>query len=208
MRISHISDSYTPRSLQKIRLARICSDICSPPVLGLLALSLAAAWDRSWPAALIWILALGVVVVLIPMLYLLSLLRHGAIADIHVPRRQDRLRPSLVALSCTLIGLALTSTLPAPSILRILVASQLLSQIVLLITTLYWQISYHAASSAGLVALLTLLAGTAFWPAIALLPLVGWSRVTLQRHTWSQVAAGALVGVSTLLVAALVEGWI
>jgi membrane-associated phospholipid phosphatase len=64
----------------------------------------------------------------------------------------------------------------------------------LMAVSVRWKISVHGAlAGAGLARLGA--CGGALWP-WALLPLLGWSRVRLGRHTVAQVIAGAAWGVA------------
>ncbi|MBN1221549.1 MAG: hypothetical protein JXM69_21690 [Anaerolineae bacterium] len=64
--------------------------------------------------------------------------------------------------------------------------------------TVWWKISFHssAISAAASIGLVT--SGFSSWSttAILLVPLVGWARVYLRRHTLGQVIAGGMVGMS------------
>jgi len=56
-----------------------------------------------------------------------------------------------------------------------------------------WKISGHVAASAGAWTTL-ILVNTVFFPMMALIPLVAWSRLKLRAHTLYQVLAGAVLG--------------
>ena len=81
----------------------------------------------------------------------------------------------------------------APSLLVQFAAAHTIVIGTVLVVTLYWKISVHAAGAAGVATLVTALVGA---PTVAFLPvlLVAWSRLYLGRHTLSQVAAGGLLG--------------
>jgi membrane-associated phospholipid phosphatase len=61
--------------------------------------------------------------------------------------------------------------------------------------TLVWQISIHSMSITGAVVTIGAIFGLPQALVIApLVPLVGIARIKLQRHTWSQVIAGTMLG--------------
>jgi membrane-associated phospholipid phosphatase len=76
----------------------------------------------------------------------------------------------------------------------------------MMVTTLWWKISIHASSLAGAATLLTALYGAMMLPAFLLLPLVGWSRVVLGRHTVAQVVVGSLVSIVLATLFILMRG--
>jgi len=65
---------------------------------------------------------------------------------------------------------------------------------VLGIVTLFWKISFHGAAISAAATATVMMAGSWTWPVMLLVPLVGWSRIRLLRHTPRQVLYGSLVG--------------
>lgn len=61
-----------------------------------------------------------------------------------------------------------------------------------LIISLFYKISGHAGSVALFSALVILWFGWNWWPLLALIPLVGWSRVVTKNHTIFQIIAGTI----------------
>lgn len=174
-------------------LAGLVSAILSPPVLAVAMIVVAAACVGA-PAAWRWAgvnLALSVAA---PIGYLLWLHRRGLVSDLDVQRREERFRP----LSFTLAALAATTALlwfgAAPALMRGLAAAHLAQTTLVLAITLRWKISMHSAASAACVALLLYVVGPPAASALAVVPLVAWSRVRLQRHTPAQTIAGAALG--------------
>lgn len=64
-----------------------------------------------------------------------------------------------------------------------------------------WKISAHSAGIAGISVLIWQIIGTAGTPILLIIPLVGWARVRLGRHTLGQVIMGAVLGASIFLSA-------
>ena len=175
-----------------VALARMISDVFSPPVLAVPAL-LIGVWASEAGtyrfAVLFFLLA-----VLAPVLYVVWLLKSGRIADFHLPDRRDRLGPFLVFLACGLAALSLLVYLGAPASFVAPIIALLFQTLVLFLITLAWQVSIHTASTAGLVTFAVLAIGVGAAVLFLLVPLVGWARIYLRRHTVAQTTAGALVG--------------
>ena len=65
---------------------------------------------------------------------------------------------------------------------------------------LFWKISFHGATITAAATATVLVAGSSAWPVLLLVPLVGWARVRLERHTPRQVIFGTLVGALIALI--------
>jgi hypothetical protein len=206
-----MEDSWMDNALAlcpvRASLARVVSDIFSPPVLAVPALLmgvLASDVSGTYRFAVLYLL----VGVLLPVLYVVWLLKSGRITDFHLSDRRQRRGPFIASLGCGFAAFGLLIYLGAPSaFLAPLLA--LLAQIFLLfVITLAWQVSVHTATTAGLVTFACL----AFGPAAAcwalLVPLVAWARIYLRRHTLAQTLAGAFLGSACFLALFAVRGLI
>jgi membrane-associated phospholipid phosphatase len=71
--------------------------------------------------------------------------------------------------------------------------SGLVLTVITAIITLYWKISYHTAIITSVVTAVNILGGIIFWPLFLLIPIVSWARVTIKKHTLSQVTGGAII---------------
>ncbi len=176
-------------------IAERVSDLFSPPVLtGGLAVLLTRLTTPTWGAALSWSSLYVVVVDLLPLAYLIRLLRKGVVSDLHIGVRVERIRPLIAMLAC--MGLALLGALlfSAPQTLRIFLGLSLVQGVVLTVVTLIWQISFHAAAATALVAASGVIYGATVALVLApILLVVAWARLRLKRHTFRQIVAGALV---------------
>jgi membrane-associated phospholipid phosphatase len=95
-----------------------------------------------------------------------------------------------------LICIVLLHSWGAPRALDLFLMAALFQIGVLSLVTFFWQISFHSATISAAAATAVAIGGTTMWPITItlLVPLVGWSRVRLRRHTFRQVTAGCLVG--------------
>src|SRR5438105_340032 len=86
-------------------VARMISDVLSPPVLAVPALVIGvwASEAGTYRFAVLYFL----LAVLVPLLYVVWLLKSGRVADFHLPDRRDRLGPFVVFILCGLVALGL-----------------------------------------------------------------------------------------------------
>ena len=174
-------------------LANVVSTVLSPPVLAAAMFAIAATASR--PAvAWIWAGTALVLSLLAPIGYLLWLFRRGLVSDLDVQRREERARPLAFTLAAMLTAFVILRLAPAPPALLAVTGAQFVSTALALIITLRWKISVHGAAVAACVALLLFVLGHQAAPALLAIPLVGWSRVHLRRHTPAQTVAGATLG--------------
>ena len=155
---------------------------------------------------------------LVPLFYVLGMVRRGRAESLEVRDRTARLRPFLVGIASYLIGiavLALTVQTALPLIVSIAALFPLNTLLILLIN-MRWKISVHMTTLAGFVSILLFVALTAWRdlppdaevaltvasvaPLLLLLPLLMWARVRVSAHTTAQVVAGAAFGLFVPLI--------
>lgn len=164
-------------------------------VWAVMVFPIAFRFAQSGGQALAWALAYGLLVCLAPILYIGWMVKRGKISDIHMKHRQERIRPFLVSMLCTLTAWYILIQLDAPPVLPLIAAVTLVELAIMAVVSLVWQISMHAMSITVAVVATGIVFGLA--PAVVvspLVPLVGTARLRLHRHTLSQVVAGAFVG--------------
>ncbi len=180
----------------KEHVAYWISQIGSPPLtaLGVLVLGGVLSHDATY---WLWSGFYLLFAMVFPLLYLYRLVRQEHINDMEIQLREQRSRPFLL----TLLGLTVAWTAlyfgHAPAALQLLAEGSLLQGLVLYLITLYWKISVHTTTISGMVMMTVYLLGWQAWPLWLAIPLVGWSRVVLKRHTPWQVTLGVLVGLSS-----------
>jgi membrane-associated phospholipid phosphatase len=187
------------------RLAYAVSQIGSPPVLASAAMGLTAS-VLSGPQAWMWAGVYVLLAILLPVCYLVWLVRGGKVADLDVQLREQRIRPMVVAVAGA--GLAWVALLVggAPSQMVVLAGALCVQTVIVFAITLYWKISVHCTAAAGAATVIWFLLGTPF-PLLIGVPLIAWSRVRLGRHTLAQTVAGTLLGLTIFLIGlSLVQG--
>lgn len=184
-------------------VARWVSNVLSPPVVASFLAIGFVAFVAPDPGMLWRWLALSLpLITLPPLAYVIWLVRRGDLADIHMPYRQSRLKPLSVIVTWLLICMILLNNWGAPPALNLLLVAVLFQVGVLSLVTLFWQISFHSATMSAAAATAVAVGGATVWPITItlLVPLVGWSRVRLRRHTFRQVTVGCLVGALVALL--------
>jgi membrane-associated phospholipid phosphatase len=185
-----------PTSIERgAHTARILSLVFHPVFTGTYVLViLGVLGGTSRMAGLAWSLLTIAVATALPALDLLLRVRRGSVAGFEVLLREQRTRPLLTTLLCSLIALVLLLLLDGPDTLVIGLLAALVSGAVLTAITRVWKVSFHTATLAGGLALVAWAGGPAGLLGLALLLAVGWARVRLHRHSVGQVIVGAAVG--------------
>ncbi len=123
-----------------------------------------------------------------PLLYFLR--KKG---DIFVSKREDRAPLFVPGLASYLIAYILFENMGF-KYLAALEAVSFTSTFILFLVSLKWKISVHMAAMAIPLAFFTLIGYSQILFFTPLLPLLGWARIKLKAHTFSQVVAGTFVG--------------
>lgn len=205
------------------RLANAISYILNPLIFPPIAFALIEAHFGAGPAAIAWTFGVSVVFFcLVPLFYVLGMVRRGRAESLEVRQQERRWSAFLVSLASYAIGaLLLWKTVEGPALPLIASFAALfpINTAVLLLINLRWKISIHMTSLAGFVGVLLFTAATVWrdlpagveaaltlatvGPLVLLVPLLMWARVRVEAHTVGQVWAGAAFG----LVVPQVQLW-
>jgi len=180
------------------RIAYVVSNLGSPPVLTVAVVLLMAstlAGGGAWAWASVYL----VLAILTPLFYLVWLVRRGVVTDLDVQRREQRTRPMIVTLLCSALAWLTLRVGMAPALMVVVAGIVWLQMITIFFITLFWKISVHCASAAGVAVLAWLLIGTPL--PLLIVPFIAWSRVRLRRHTLTQTIAGSLLGLAFFITA-------
>jgi len=179
-------------------LARLISNVISPPLVGILTAIAYIGYATPQPQKVLSWLSWGLPLLIVPPLaYVVWLVRTGELADIHMPDRRSRIKPLAVILGWSMGCLLALHFLGAPSILILVLLATIGYMAVMSAVTLFWKISFHSSAITAAASIGIATSGIATgWSIVALIliPVVGWARVHLRRHTLRQVCAGCLVG--------------
>ena len=134
---------------------------------------------------------------IMPFVFVVFLYKKKIITDLHVPKREDRLKPLLVSNISYLLGYFVFYILRAPIYLRALFFTSFLTTVLLTIITSFWKISFHTSWITFTSISYYVFFGKWMLFLFLLVPLVAWARVKIKRHTIGQVIAGSLLAVIT-----------
>jgi len=144
--------------------------------------------------ALFWLFFLICFTVIPPLSYIYWLVYVGYLEDVHMPNRERRFKPLVVTISWLMISVGLSLYWQISPIVEMIAIITLTLTCLLAIITLFWKISFHSATISAASIGTLMITGYQAWPLLFLIPLVGWSRVRLKRHTPKQVIMGSIAG--------------
>jgi hypothetical protein len=186
------------------RLARWVSILFDSSVLSL-PIFFAFGWSEAGVRGLEWAILALLVMTGIPLAYLMIGKRRGWVSDFEMSQRAERPRFILVSLSSDVLALIMLSSLGAPHLLVVMALTYLCLGVTMFTISNYWKISLHMAGIGGFSTALVFVFGASALVAFLSLPLVAWARWQRRKHTYAQLAVGALAGV---LITILVFGWL
>ena len=204
-------------------MANAVSYFLNPLVFPPVAFALIDAHFGAGLAEVAWTFGVSLVFFcLVPLLYVVGMIRAGRTESLEVREQHARLGPLLVGMGSYAVGaLLLWRTVEGPALPVIAAFAALFplnTALILLINT-RWKISLHMTSLAGFVGVLLFTALTVWrdlpdgvetalelatvGPLLLAIPLLMWARVRVGAHTVGQVFAGAAFG----LVVPQVQLW-
>jgi membrane-associated phospholipid phosphatase len=133
-------------------------------------------------------------VCILPLAYVLVLIKLGRVTDHHVSDRRQRPALLLLALISVLAGLVVLQVIKGPVSVSLMTIALIGGIAVLAVVSAFWKMSGHASAVAAAAVIVVLMFGPAWLPLLVIVPAVGWSRVVLRAHTLGQVIAGSLFG--------------
>ncbi|HKU29817.1 phosphatase PAP2 family protein [Arthrobacter sp. NyZ413] len=191
------------------QVARVLTEVFQPPVVVSVMLLISPAVEPGFPGTMWYGLLAAFFVCLLPLAYVLLMVRLGKLSDHHVSNRRDRAPLLMLALVSVFVGLLVLNAVHAPVSVSAMILALIGGIAVLAAVSLVWKISGHASAISSAAVMAVLMFGPAWWPLLLLVPAVGWSRVVLRDHTVGQVIAGSLFG--GIVIAGLwwvLRGWL
>jgi hypothetical protein len=208
-------DAHRPRARPlDAWVAQSLSHAVNPLVLAPLLFGLVLAHLGAPLTEIGWAVSVGLVfMAVLPLAYIVRLLRRRRVRSVEIPERARRRGPLLVSVAAYLGALAVlyTTAETAAALLAVLAGLHAGNTALILVVTLRWKISIHTTALGGFISMLLFVAQTP-WPRLALeaalftpgavsglLLLLGalvWARVRLGAHTAAQAVAGALFGLA------------
>ncbi len=184
------------------KFAKWLSDVFNPVFAGIFIIGLLMVQILPTVAeAMLWMVVTVAITAIPTLLYVLYLVRIGYLIDIHMPEREKRLKPIAVIVVWLVISLGILKLIHAPDAMLIMLTAVILQIVVLGIITPLWKISFHSATIMAVATVTALLHNPLTWYVIVLVPLIGWARVRLKRHTVMQVIGGYAAGLIVATIA-------
>lgn len=184
-----------------VRAARLFSNIVSPPVMfAILGLAIALRELPFWQG-FAWAAVYGLLASLAPILFVLYLLKTGAISELHMSNTSERHLPYISAVFFSAVALVIIIVGQGPPLLRCLAIFNVIELAALGLINVFWLISIHATGIMATMILVGLIFG--WLPSLLIvLPFViavCAVRLYLKRHTPAQVIAGLALGVVSVI---------
>lgn len=186
----------------EISWERVVSDVFSPPVVwATLAFPIAFRDATSSGEGLLWAFTYIATVCLIPLVFIAIQVKRGAITDLHLEVREQRIAPFLVTMIGSGLAFGILRLIATTSVMPAFALFSFVQLGVMLGITMMWQISIHAICIAGATVTCGLLFGWTVGLIIApLILIVGLARIKLHRHTPAQVIVGTLIGIAMTVI--------
>lgn len=195
------------------KIARFFSALLSPliiPTIGI-ALSMWLTWLYFLPVeALIGVISMAFVFTfLMPLSAIMLLMRLGKISGFALKERRERAYPYILIILSYLGYACYLANINAPMWLTLFMFGAAFAAIVSCIVNIWWKISIHAASVAGILALFIRIHADSLnrcgmlgivSVTILLLGIIASSRLVLNRHSLAQVLAGSLNGFLSIYI--------
>ncbi|MDD3629210.1 MAG: hypothetical protein RBR58_00910 [Candidatus Humimicrobiaceae bacterium] len=145
---------------------------------------------------------------IIPSIYIHTLFRKKVINDLHIPDKEDRIKPLIITIVSNVAGLSILYVLKAPLFLKAMSLIIIISTFVLGTITYFWKVSMHTAWITFIVVTFNVLFGKLMLLLVPLIPIVGWARVRIKRHTVNQVISGSIISFLTSFLVYFSYGFI
>ncbi|KAA3654467.1 MAG: PAP2 family protein [Chloroflexi bacterium] len=199
-------DTFTENRTGLVKFARHFSNVVSPPVMFAILGILFALRERPFWSGMGWAAVYGLIVSLAPILFVLYLLKTGRITELHMSNTKERHLPYFSAVLFAAIAYGTLTWFQGPQLLRCLALFNIIELAVLGIVNVTWLISMH---STGIMATFMLIGLVFNWPTsftyvFPFVIAVCWVRLYLKRHTPSQIVAGIVLGVVSVLSLTLI----
>jgi len=183
------------------RIANLTSNILNPFLVSLvLILSLSFRATSSVLDALKWSLVLIALSIFPVYSVAIYMVRSGKLDGLFTSIRGQRTKIYLLAGVYASVGCVILLYFKAPLILVATAVAGLSAVVIFVSINLWWKISLHTAFIAAFVAALVISYGWIAAVALVLVPLVGWSRVELKRHSLAQVVTGAILAALIIVI--------
>ncbi|MCL4416727.1 MAG: hypothetical protein M1365_08545 [Actinobacteria bacterium] len=197
------------KNLKTLKFARMISYIFDGSVLVLPVFLAISFYGRQNLAAIVPSFLTAIIfIALIPYMSVLLLYKARKISDIQIAKRKERLFPLAIINICVVAGFFVLINMQPGKLLLSVYMVYLLGLPAISLITLFWKISFHASYITLFSIAYLIVFGKWAILTIPLIPLVGWSRIKLKRHTLAQVLGGVAVIGSISFAVFYIEGYL
>ncbi len=191
------------------KLARIVSTLFVPPSFTIIVFTLFAfILETESLKTIITILVAFTFGFAAQIILFVVLRKRGKIVDLDASVKEERTYPFLISVGFYLVGLIILIVFKVNPISIAFWFCYVSNTLVTIVINKYWKISAHAMGAAGPLAAITYAFGPIVLVFSIIIILVGWSRIQLKVHTFSQVIAGILFAfASTYLQILIIVKW-
>jgi membrane-associated phospholipid phosphatase len=193
----------------KKRLARLTSNILNPFLVSFAVIIVLSFESTSSTAdALKWSVIAIALSVLPVFIVIVFLVRNHKLESIFVNARRQRNKIYLLASAFAVVGCVVLPYLGAPRLLVTTFIAGLAAILIFMGINLLWKISLHTAFITASVTIFIIVYSSIGALTAVLLPPVAWARIELEHHSPAQVATGALLAASIVVLVFLLYGLI
>ena len=179
--------------LNKDKLARIISTVFVPPSFTIIIFTLFAFHLETEPTQRYITIFVALIFGLIsPIVLFLYYRKKGKIVDLDASVKEERTIPMSISVIFFIIGLLLLITFKVNIVSIAFWFCYISNTLITIIINKKWKISAHTMGAAGPLASVTFLFGQISLLFFVIVILVGWSRIQLKCHSFSQVMAGGI----------------
>jgi len=184
------------------KLAWVISRILDPSiVLSIMIVILIWQSRVDFKRGLFWSLLLLCLSVILPLIYVLYLMRKGEVSDWDISHRRERYALLFFTIFCWSLSVLILVVFGGPKLLLVAAVDGLAILSVYSLITIFWKISIHSGVISCTVTLLIILFGLSLSPLLLLVLAMIWARYKMRKHTFFQLVGGALLTSSiTVLV--------
>ncbi len=129
----------------------------------------------------------------IPYILILILFKFGKISDLQITRRKERVLPLIIINLFVLSGYLILNFKTSNNFLLVVYSIYLFCLPLISLITLFWKISFHSSYITLFSIVYIMVFGKWALFTLSLIPIVGWSRIRLKKHTPAQVFSGFLI---------------
>jgi hypothetical protein len=155
--------------------------------------------NRSISDVLLNFLITSFFIAFIPYLFIFFLYKSKRISDLQMPKRKERYIPLMIINLSVITGFCVLLFSSPAKLLLTVYSIYLLCLPVISIITFFWKISFHSSYITLFSIIYLIVFGKWAVFTLVLIPLVGWSRIKLKKHTLAQVLVGVVVTAITSL---------